>query len=329
VLQRQQNKELGKHIQRLVLQELNEDPYYKFKLVFALMGIIPLLTFTYIILRVLPLGAVSFDKISLVLFILITISLLSFLLGYGTIKKLLNKIIFYAAEIKRSEQLKADLVASVSHDFEIPVGVLKEVIRNLTEGGHGPLNETQSGRLNSCQVTLDNMSRTIKTLLDLYKIEAGMVKLQKAPFGLEDIINEKISEFSVSFAQRKIQIRRDGPKKTPAVNMDKDKIKEVINNIFSNFLKYIPEGGWLDISVYSFGGFVRAEFLNNSEFIPEGKLVIIFEKFKKLYEDKEGSGLGLAIAKSIIDLHGGNFWAENIPGKGVKFVIILPYLLNA
>jgi len=322
---KQKNIELKKHMCKLVLQEINEDPYYKFKLVFALMGIIPLLTFTYIILKSWPMGTVSFDKISLVLLILIIISFLSFLLGYGTIKKLLNKIIFYAAEMKRSEQLKADLVASVSHDFEIPVGILREAIHKLTEGGHGPLNEVQASRLNSCQDTLNNMSCTIKTLLDLYKIEAGLVELQRAPFRLDDLIREKISEFSGSFAKRKIQLKSAGLKKTPEVNIDRDKIKEVINNMFSNFLKYIPEGGWLDVSVYSSGGFARAEFLNNSEFIPEDKLGIIFEKFKRLYDDKEGSGLGLAIAKSIIAVHGGSFWAENMPSKGVKFVILLPY----
>ncbi|MBN2831504.1 MAG: hypothetical protein JXL82_04445, partial [Candidatus Omnitrophica bacterium] len=172
---KQSTELLRRDIPRLVLQELNEDPYYRFKLVFALMGVIPLLTFVYIMLGVLPRGTVNFGKISPILYVLIIISLLSFFLGYGTIRKLLNKIIFYAAEMKRSEQLKAGLVALVSHDFEIPIGILKESISNITNGSHGTLNETQSSRLNSCQATLDNMSHTIKTLLDLYKIEAGLI----------------------------------------------------------------------------------------------------------------------------------------------------------
>lgn len=69
---------------------------------------------------------------------------------------------------------------------------------------------------------------------------------------------------------------------------------------------------------------MRFELSNNSEAIPEDKLGVIFEKFKRLYSNSEGSGLGLAIAKDIVEIHGGDLWAENMPNKGVKFVILLP-----
>ena len=106
--------------------------------------------------------------------------------------------------------------------------------------------------------------------------------------------------------------------------MDKDKIKEIFNNLLSNALKYTPDAGWIDLRVFETGDFIRVEFSNNSEIIPADKLGTIFEKFKRLDDAQEGTGLGLAIAKDIAELHGGDIWAEKIPNKGVKFVVILP-----
>jgi signal transduction histidine kinase len=317
-------EELRKEMFDLVMQELKEDPYYKFKLVFALMGVIPLLTFAYLFLRVIPKGAVSFGSISIILYILIAISILAFLSGYGTIKKLLNKIIFYAAEVKRSEQLQADLAASVSHDLEIPIGIIKEAISNVVSGTQGQLNEKQKDRLNSCQETLDNMRRTIKTLLDLYKIEAGLVKLKKEHCDLYSFVEEKMSEFRHLFDKRGIRVTKIKSGDNSRVMIDKDKIGEVVNNIFSNFLKYTPEKGWVEVRVNSSGKFIRMEFSNNSQGIPQDKLGIIFDKFSRLYQNKEGSGLGLAISKDIIEIHGGNIWVENLSNDGVMFVVVLP-----
>lgn len=318
------DQEFKKSTLKLVLQELKEDPYHKFKLVFALMGVIPILTFVYVIFRLFPRSIFIFGKISFILLALISISFLAFLLGYEMIKKLLDKIVFFIFELRRSEQLKADLVASVSHDFEIPIKILKEQVSGLTSGAHGALNETQASRLNSCQGTLDNMNHTIKTLLDLYKIEAGLVVLQKEPCDLEKLIEDKVNEFSNSFNKRKIRVSRDIKSKPGLIKVDINKMKEVVNNIFSNFMKYTPEGGWVKWGIYSSSGFLRIELSNNSEAIPAGQLGVIFDKFKKLYNEKEGSGLGLSIAKSIIEVHGGEIWVENIPAKGVQFVIVLP-----
>lgn len=251
------DQEFKKSTLKLVLQELKEDPYHKFKLVFALMGVIPILTFVYVIFRLFPRSIFIFGKISFILFVLISISLLAFLLGYEMIRKLLDKIIFFVSELRRSEQLKADLVASVSHDFEIPIKILNEQMSGLTSGVHGALNEMQISRLNSCQGTLDNMHHTIKTLLDLYKIEAGLVVLKKEPCDLEKLIENKVNEFSASFNKRKIKVTKDIQSKLSLIEIDIDKIKEAVNNIFSNFLKYTPEGGVGKMESLLFFGFLK------------------------------------------------------------------------
>lgn len=317
------SKEFRQSISKIIREELKEDPYYKFKLVFALMGVIPLLAFSYILFVLLPQDNLRIEDISVIMYLLVTISVLAFALGYQTIKKLLNKIIFFAGEVKRNEQLQADLAASVSHDFEIPVGILKENIANIVNGSCGTLNDEQRKHLASCQETLSNMRSTIKTLLDLYKIKSGLVTLHKENCDLMRLVSDKIAEFSASFEERNIRCNIKHPTKVSFVKIDQDKIKEVINNLFSNFLKYTPKDGWVEVRFCATRDFLRIEFVNNSSLIPEDKLGAIFEKFKKLDSSKEGSGLGLAISKDIIELHGGNLWAENL-SKGVMFVLLLP-----
>ena len=98
--------------------------------------------------------------------------------------------------------------------------------------------------------------------------------------------------------------------------------------MLSNSLKYTPKSGWLNVDAFISGEFIRIEFSNNSGNIPIEKLGLIFEKFKRLDNEKEGTGLGLAIAKDIVELHGGDIWAENISNNGVKFIVALPRVIN-
>ncbi len=308
---------------KLVIQELNDDPYNRFKLAFALMSVIPLLTFTYIFLNVLS-KIYSFSLISIIIYILVFISVLGFCIGYGVVKKLLNNIMIYLSKVKRSEQLQAELAASISHDFRIPISILKEALSSIQEGNAGQISDKQKTRLDSCQSTLDNMYRTIDTLLDLYKIKCGMVELKKETYDISALIEEKMKECEPVFSKQNIRMVKKFSIKDTSTQIDKSKIKEVINNILSNALRYTPHSGEISISVNPVDNFIRIEFMNNGTSIPSEQLEVIFNKFKKLDDPNAGTGLGLAIAKDIIELHGGDIWAENISEKGVKFVIILP-----
>jgi two-component system sensor histidine kinase VicK len=317
------DSESKKLMTKLVIQELNDDPYNKFKLAFALMSVIPLLTFTYIFLNVLS-KIYSFSLVSIIIYILVFISVLGFCIGYGVVKKLLNSIMLYLSKVKRSEQLQAELAASISHDFRIPISILKEALSSIQEGNAGQISDKQKMRLDSCQGTLDNMYRTIDTLLDLYKIKCGMVELKKETYDIGALIEEKIKECEPVFNKQDIRMVKKFSVKDISTQIDKSKIKEVINNILSNALRYTPHSGEVNISVYPVDNFIRVEFMNNGTSIPSDQLAVIFNKFKKLDDPNAGTGLGLAIAKDIIELHGGDIWAENISEKGVKFVIVLP-----
>ena len=236
----------------------------------------------------------------------------------------MQKIISYALKVKHSEQIKSELVAAISHDFKIPISVLKLSLSAIISHSMGHINKKQTDHLESCENILAHLQRTISTLLDLYKIEAGMVALKREPCDLVPIIEEQLKEFDIMFSERKIKLSKKIHGSGLFALIDKDKIVEVINNLLGNALKYAPTNGTITVEAFASKGFIRMEFINSGECIPFDKLNTIFEKFHKLDSQEEGTGLGLAIAKDIVQIHQGSLWAENLPTKGVKFVAILP-----
>lgn len=309
---------------KALLQELKEDPTYKFKLIFSIMSLIPFLSFFYVVAYIWPEGEALSLQGTVIMVLSILTSLCGFLWGYQTVKQLFNKVVVYAAKVKHSEKLKSELVAAVSHNFKTPISILKLSLSHMSDASMGDLNVKQQDHLQSCQNILAHMLRTITTLLDLYKVEAGMVGLKREMHDMAFLIENQLKEFDIMLSHKKIKLVKNITRDDLGAHIDKDKIVEVITNLLSNALKYTPDGGIIAVDAYPAGDFVRIEFKNSGGNIPFDKLSTIFEKFHRLESAQEGTGLGLAIAKDIVAIHDGCIWAENDSRDYVKFVVILP-----
>jgi|GEM_PF-455790 len=319
-----QKEDSYKYFVKALLLELNEDPTYKFKLIFSIMSVIPFLSFFYVIIYLVPHEKLFSLEMSIIMVLTIFISLCGFVWGYMTIKQLFAKIIVYAAKVKHSEELKSELVASISHDFKTPISILKMSLAKIIDSQSQVIDQKSKQHMECCQGVLDHMYHTINTLLDLYKVEAGMIDLKKEPHNISAIINNQLKEFEIMFTQKRIKLIKKLPKNPLVALIDRDKIIEVITNLLSNALKYTPDNGTIIINASPIKGFVRLEFINSGGNIPIDKLGTIFEKFHRLNSVQEGTGLGLAIAKDIVEIHDGRIWAENFLNKYVKFSVILP-----
>lgn len=307
----------------LVIQELKENPYRKFKSAFYLMSIIPFLVFLYILaVRFFTLN-ILFGDIGIIMLISILISLGGFFIGYSIIKKILSHVIFYAAQAKHSDQLKSSFVANVSHELKNPLLTIKISLSNIREGIAGQISDDQKRIIELCYGILDRMGRLINDLLDLHKIEAGMLDIKRTLCDFTKILDNQISEFEAMINKKRIKFE-----KIVSKNMnfwgDEDKISQVVNNLLSNAVKYTPEGGSVALKIDYLDGFVRFECSDTGSGIPVDKIDKIFNKFERLNITKEGTGLGLAISKDIVEMHKGRIWAENIPEGGSKFIVVLP-----
>lgn len=309
---------------KLVLQELKEDPYRKFNLAFSLMTIIPFLTFFYLLAVRLFTLDILVGNIGFILFISILVSLCGFCLGYNIIKNNLNAIIAYAAQAKHSDRLKSTFVASVSHELKNPLSTIKTNLFNMLQGFLGEVTFEQKKILEVCHNVIERMNRLINDLLDLHKIEAGMVEIRRGLCNLVKVLERQLKEFELALKQKRIKLSKEIHDEDLSAWVDEDKITQVVNNLLSNAIKYVPEEGKISLKLYPADGLIRLEFINTGQHIPSDKLEKIFDKFEKLDIAQEGTGLGLAITKDIVEMHKGKIWAESHPEKGNKFVVVLP-----
>ncbi len=309
---------------KLVLQELNENPYQKFNIAFSLLSIIPFLVFFYALTNILFYISIFTGNVGLVLFISIFISFCGFCISYAIIKSILKRIIFYAALAKYSDRQKSTFIATVSHELKNPILIMKTQILNIQDGLFGLLNEEQKKALELCQNIIERISRLINDLLDLHKIESGVFEVERKLCNLVEILERQIKESEIMFNKKRIKLTKEIRATDLSVWANQDKMILIISNLLSNAIKYTPEEGEVAIKIYPFNEFVRLELFNTGEVIPPDKIEKIFNKFERLNLTKEGTGLGLAITKDIVEMHKGKIWAESRSGEGNRFIVILP-----
>jgi len=316
--------EMDKGLLSLMIQELDGNPHRKFNTAFALMSIIPFLVFLYLLVgRLFTLDILS-GNIGFIVAIAAFISVCGFCIGYSIINRILNKVIFYAAQAKHSDQLKSTFVANVSHELKNPLSVIEVNVFNLIKGLAGKVTENQKKVLDLCRDVVSRMVNLINSLLDLHKIEAGMAEGKRELCNFIQILDEQVKEFNAIFSKKHIKLEKEISSTDLALWGDREKIGRIINNLLGNAVKYTPDGGAVNLKVLPDNNLLRIECANDGPSIPAEKLAKIFDKFERANLSEEGSGLGLAITKDIVEFHKGKIWVEDWVGKGSKFIVLLP-----
>ena len=323
-MNKRENKEKIKGETKIMFQELEGDPYQKFNMAFVLMAIIPLLVTLYLVTtRLFTLDILSGD-IGLIFFFTTVIILCGLYVSYGVIKNILKRLMQHAREARRSNELKSMFLAYVSHELKNPLAVLLGNTESMIEGFYGEIKEKQKEKLWLCWETAGRMNRLVGELLDIYKIEAGEISMDKKKCDLIQIFKDQLSELDVLIWKKNLKIKKEFPKKALDIMADRDKMTQIINNLLSNAIKYSPEGTKIEVKVFPSGNFARMEFKDSASAIPADKLEKIFDKFERLKRPEGGTGIGLSIVRDLVELHEGRIWAENTPDGGNRFIVILP-----
>jgi len=235
---------------------------------------------------------------------------------------------------KEIEKMKSDFVSNVSHELRTPMATIQQNISLLIEGLPGVLNEDQLKFMNIAQDNIARLKRLINDLLDSAAIESGKFKLMVS----ESSVNERIDNvvtFLVRWAEsKKISIQTNLLPKDEILEMDKDRIEQVLTNLISNAIKFTPEGGKV---------FVSAEKREPTTETPQGviefsvrdtgvgitpenikKVFVRFERGGAIASGVGGTGLGLSICQQIVNMHGGKIWVESKLNEGSRFSFSLP-----
>ena len=309
---------------RQITEELKEDPLHKFNIAFALMSIIPILGFMYILVGELFSFKILEGNVGFIVFVVIFISLMGFIIGHVLIKSLLGRVITYMVRLQKNDRQKSIFVANVSHEIKNPLAALKLSISNILDGVVGKIGQYPKEILKRCQGLCDRLIRFATDTLDISKIEAGKVELKRSQLELNKLIDEEIKIFEPVFKKKQIELMTNHPFPQIDIWADRDKLSVILSNLIDNAIKYTPQKKKVAINLIDENRYARIEVRDTGDGISEDKIDKIFDKFERVTSNKEGTGLGLSIAKDFVELHRGRIWIESKLKEGSKFIVLLP-----
>jgi len=231
---------------------------------------------------------------------------------------------------KELDQMKSNFVASVSHELRTPLVAIEKSLSLILNGTTGAISPQQEQFLTIAERNLKRLGRLINDLLDLSKLEAGRLDLRTQPVSIEKIITESVESLKSWADTKSIEIRKNMQPGLPEVNVDTDRITQVLNNLLGNSIKFTPEKGIIVVEAVlaENRNWLCVSISDNGIGISKEALPKVFDKFYQVGErvptDITGTGIGLSIAKEIVELHGGKIWAESEAGSGTKFIFTLP-----
>jgi two-component system NtrC family sensor kinase len=226
--------------------------------------------------------------------------------------------------LKEMDRVRSEFVHTVSHDLRSP---LTSVIgyTELVERA-GELNENQRDFLKRIQDSIQHITSLINDLLDLGSVEAGL-DTRREFVQLEAVMRYTLEMLQGQIKTKRIKVHTDIPPLLPALRANPIRLRQVLDNVIGNAIKYSNPAGDVYISIQSEGDQIILNVRDNGPGIPIADQPHIFDKFYRgsnIIEEINGSGLGLAIVKTIVDNHQGRIWVESAEGKGSSFYIVLP-----
>jgi two-component system sensor histidine kinase KdpD len=230
-----------------------------------------------------------------------------------------------ALTLVESERLRTALFNSLSHDLRTPLSSIIGAVTGLLEDRNNVYSpEARQDLLQTILQGAERMNRFVSNLLDMARLESGMLKLNKDWCDLQDIIGIAVNKLGDALNNHPLEINVQS--ELPLVQADNILIEQVIINLLDNALKYSEPESKIVISTRKHGKQLETAVANRGQGIPETDISKVFDKFYRLNSPLQvsGTGLGLAICKGIIEAHGGNIWAENNKLGGVTITFTLP-----
>jgi two-component system sensor histidine kinase GlrK len=244
------------------------------------------------------------------------------------IGELASAVNFMCNKLNELDQMKSDFFSSMSHELRTPLATLKMGLGLLKDGLEGPITEKQRQLLTTLERETNRLIGLVTSLLDLAKMEAGMMTYHLEPRPLDPLLSQVFKEMEPLVQAKRVLLSKQVPKELPILKIDAERILQTLRNLIGNAIKFTPEGGQVTVSARPIDKAVEVSVSDTGPGIPKENLTAIFEKFRqgtvKGPLQIKGTGLGLAMAKQIITSHGGKIWAESEQGFGSTFIFVLP-----
>lgn len=229
-----------------------------------------------------------------------------------------------ANSLAQQEQLRRNMVGDVAHELRTPLTNLRGYLEAARDGLLAPDSELVDNLYEETML----LNRLVADLQELVQAEAGQLKLLRGPADLSDIITQAVAMFQPQADAKGLTVEVLLPEELPLVDVDRERIGQVVRNLLANAFTYTPSGGRITITAKPREGQIAVSIRDTGVGIPAEHLPYVFDRFYRVDRARArqtgGAGLGLAIVKQLVLAHGGTVTAESTPGQGSTFTFTLP-----
>jgi signal transduction histidine kinase/ligand-binding sensor domain-containing protein/DNA-binding NarL/FixJ family response regulator len=232
------------------------------------------------------------------------------------------------AKLEQLNQMRSRLFANLSHEFRTPLTLILGPLKGLLDGRHGALSPEARAQGDLMLRNTQRLLRLINQILDLAKLQAGSVAIERKPVDLVSFVRYATQAFAPLAERNGIALVFRSSLRSLTLQADPEQLEKVLLNLLSNAVKFTGSGGIIDVSVGQEGGAASIVVRDSGVGIGAADLPHIFERFYQADSAAtrryEGTGIGLALVKELVELHGGEINALSTPGAGTTFTVKFP-----
>ena len=232
------------------------------------------------------------------------------------------------SELEAVSRHKSEFLANTSHELRTPLNAIIGFSELLLQQSFGPLNERQVGYVDDVLDSGRHLLLLINDILDLSKVEAGMMELELADVSLRQALESGLAMHAETATRAGIELGLTLQPDEITIRADERKLRQIVFNLLSNAVKFTPSGGRVDVSAELSGEIVEIAVSDTGPGIDPDDRELIFEEFRQAEGARsmphDGTGLGLPLSRGFVELHGGRLWVESAEGSGSTFRFVLP-----
>jgi len=232
------------------------------------------------------------------------------------------------------DRMKDAFLSLITHELRTPLTVIAGIAEMLEAGVYGGLTVEQAGHVRQVAAQAARLHRLVNDLLDLSKMEAGMMRLRREPLDPRSLVEAVTAQLATVAAQAGVALTHEVGHGLPEVNCDGQRVEQVLTNLISNALRFTPRGGRVTVSAEALPNAVRFTVADTGCGVAPEDRARIFDKFVQVAggaggaggagDRAPGTGLGLAIVRHLVELHGGAAVLASEVGRGSRFSFTLP-----
>jgi len=246
----------------------------------------------------------------------------------STFKEMAERIDNQMEKLRKSDALRRELIANVSHDLRTPLATLQGYIETLLLKEDSLREEERRNYLETAIRHCERLSKLVSELFELAKLDSDEISVEREPFNLSELVQDVVQKFQLNAGEKSIHVSTNIDKNLPFVKADIGLIERVLENLIENAIRYTPRGGSISLVLTPQKEAISVRISDTGYGIPEENLPDIFNRFYQLDAGRKGepghSGLGLAITKRILELHDRTIEVTSALNTGTTFTFQLP-----